>query len=98
MLSDVVVLNANMMHDSPPSLRVINFFSPSLGGVRANEFKLLTILLHATISLFKPSQKFRDRIACLSNFHTNCIPLSSSKKKLCVLGFWPWSEGGFGLL
>ena len=38
-----------------------------------------------------------DRIAFLSNFHTNSIFLSSLNKKLCVLEFLSWGEVPGGL-
>ena len=50
---------------------------------------------HATVNLLDPPQ-IRDRIALLRNFHTNHILLSSSNKKLCMLG-WGEIPGDFRL-
>ena len=51
---------------------------------------------HGTVSLLKQPE-ICDCIASLSSFHTNCISLSQSNKKLCVLEFLSWDEAHGGL-
>lgn len=60
-------------------------------------FKLSRCIVQSNIRTI--SAGAHPRLAFLSNFHSNCILLSSSNKNLCGLGFWPRGEvpGGLGL-
>ena len=58
--------------------------------------KIFFTLLHTTVGMLN-QPTIGDCIAFLSNFYTICILLSSSNKKLYMLG-WGNIPGGFGLI
>ena len=90
-------VSKSIYYSFPPSLSpVVYLYCTSIGVERlclnwgrnpGNPFRLF----HATFSLLNKPE-IRDRIAFWNSFHTKCILLSLSHKKLCVLGFQHWGE------